>query len=744
MRTAGPILKDLVLVGGGHSHVAVLRSFGMSPLPGVRVTLICRDTHTPYSGMLPGLVAGLYDFDEAHIDLRPLARFAGARFYRDEAAGLDLTGNRVLCRDRPPVPFDVLSINIGSTPGTADTPGAAEAAMPVKPIGGFLEHWERLCDRVLSERRRLRIGTVGAGAGGIEILLAAQARLGALLTQVGRPADAPEFHLFGEEILPTHNRGARGYFRRLLAARGVAVHLGSAVVDARPDGVTTRDGRQHALDAILWASSAAPAPWLAKSGLALDERSFIAVDDRLQSISHPAVFAAGDIASIVGAPRAKSGVFAVRQGPPLARNLRHALRGEALARYRPQRRFLSIIGTGGRHAVAARGFWWLAGDSVWRWKEWIDRRFMRRYNELPDMQSTAGHAQAPAAETESEMRCGGCGAKVGGEVLARALARLKPLGHRDVLIGLEAPDDAAVVAVPEGLATVQSVDFFRAFIDDPYVFGAIAANHCLGDVYAMGAKPHAALAVATLPWGREDKLEEELYLLIAGALRVLDPSGAALVGGHTAEGAELGLGFSVTGLADPRRLLRKAGLRAGDRLILTKPLGTGTLLAAEMRGKAKGRWIDNALATMMQSNAAAAAALMAQGATACTDVTGFGLLGHLLEMTRPSGVAAALDLATLPLLEGALDTLARGILSTLEPQNRRRGAAIRNAEAHAGDPRFALLFDPQTAGGLLAGVPAARAEACLAELNRVGCTQAAIIGTVRALDDPARPIALSR
>jgi selenide, water dikinase len=749
-----PVVKDLVLVGGGHSHIAVLKRFGMRPLPGVRLTMICRETHTPYSGMLPGLVAGHYEFDEAHIDLGPLCRFAGARLYHDEAIGLDLDAQSIHCRGRPPVKYDIVSMNIGSTPQTSGVPGADGNVVPVKPINQFISHWQSMIDRVLARNSGVRIGVVGTGAGGVEILLAVKHRLRRALLERGRTDDHIEYYLFGDtgEILPSHNARARRAFQRVLRDQRVHVLAGEAVVEVSPGRLVSAQGMEYALDEMLWVTAAGAASWLAGSGLRVDGQGFIAVNDALQSVSHPSVFAAGDIASVENHPRPKSGVFAVRQGRPLADNLRRALQGRPLLPFRPQRHFLSLITTGDKYAVASRGNWALEGRLVWRWKDWIDRRFMRRYSVLPEMTQAqqpalaSGLADAAAIKEISAiaMRCGGCGAKVGSTVLDRALSQLQPIRRPDILIGLDAPDDAAVAAVPPGKVMLHTVDYFRAFIDDPYIFGQIAANHSLGDIFAMGGEPQSALAIATVPFGLESKVEDQLSQLMAGALKVLNEAETALVGGHTSEGAELAMGFAVNGFADRARLLRKGGMQPGDRLILTKPLGTGTLFAADMRMKAKGRWIDAALASMVQSNRAAALCLHNHGATACTDVTGFGLLGHLVEMTKPSGVDVELMLDALPFLDGALDTVRLGILSSLQPQNVRLRRAIRDITTFAQDERLPLIFDPQTAGGLLASVPDDRSDACLAELKQLGYGDAAIIGTVKPQSDLLEPIVLRR
>lgn len=743
-----PVVKDIVLVGGGHAHVSVLRRFGMKPMPGVRLTVITRDIHTPYSGMLPGLVAGHYGWDDVHIDLGPLARFAGARLYHGEVAGLDLAQRVVQVPGRPPVHYDLLSINTGSRPRTIDVPGALEHALPVKPIDQWLDNWQALQERVRASRGAFRVVVVGGGAGGVELALATRHRLRHLLREQGEDASRLHYTLLtdGPEILPTHNPGVRRRFNRVLGERDIAVHAHSRVVAVEPDGVQVEGGGFHPADAVLWVTSAAAPDWPGQSGLAVDEQGFIRVDASLRSTSHPEVFAAGDVAALPD-PRPKSGVFAVRQGPVLTENLRRAVAGRPLKRYRPQKHFLGLISTGDQYAVASRGNWSWEGRLLWTWKDWIDRRFMQRFNELPEMPQETGPDVGGIADAEAirelstlAMRCGGCGAKVGSTVLSRVINRLPAQRRPDVLIGLDSPDDAAVFEVPPGKVMVQSVDYFRAFIDDPYTFGRIAANHALGDIFAMGAEAQSALAIATVPYGREHIVEQTLAEVMSGALDTLAPTGAVLAGGHSSEGAELAFGLTVNGLIAKDALLRKGGMHPGDALILTKPIGTGTLFAADMRGKAKGRWVDGAIQSMLVSNQAAAACLYRRGATACTDVTGFGLLGHLVEMTRASDVDVRLELETVPVLDGAEQTVAAGILSSLQPQNVRLRRAVRDPDALSAHPRYPLLFDPQTAGGLLAAVPSAQAADCLAELHDLGYPHAVIIGRVEPRSAEEAPV----
>ena len=734
-----PVIKDLVLIGGGHSHVAVLKKFGMHPLTGLQITLITRDVHTPYSGMLPGYIAGHYSYDESHIDLRPLAKFCGARLIHAPATFLQLEDKQVICGDRPPIRYDVLSINTGSTPSHIEVPGSREHALAVKPINEFLQGWDALMEDALKRKGDYKIVVVGAGAGGVEVALATQFHLQNFLQENSFTDKKLRFDLISGTgpILTTHNASIQKRFRRVLGEREITVHKGSKAKRVNANTIELENGNTLQADAIIWATHASAPSWYKESGLAVDERGFIAVNDSLQSVSHADVFAAGDIATVTNYPRPKSGVFAVRQGPPLYKNIRRALTNKPIKKHVPQISFLSLISTGDKCAIGSRGMFTFEGAWIWKLKDYIDREFMRKYQQLPEMEDKQETINSELVNKDSlkeisamAMRCGGCGAKVGSNVLSRVVNQLTTVKRDDVLLGLDAPDDAAVLQVPPGYVQVQSVDYFRSFIDDPYVFGQIAANHSLGDVFAMGAEAQAAMAIATVPYGKEEVVEQQLQQMMQGALQVLNQHNAALIGGHSSEGAELSFGLSVTGLIEKEKILAKRGMQEGDVIVLTKPIGTGTLFAADMRGKAKGRWVTAAIDSMIQSNHAAAQCLHKHDVHACTDVTGFGVLGHLVEMLREGGVDITININVLPILKGAVESMQQGIFSSLQPSNVRLRRAIKNQKAAVQHAYYPLLFDPQTAGGMLASVPKHNEQACISDLRDLGYLESCVIGYV--------------
>lgn len=776
MPIAVSIRKEIVLLGGGHAHLAVLKQFGMRPLPGVRLTLVSPYYDAPYSGMLPGHIAGHYTFAESHISLLPLCQFADAQFYPDAAVSLDLENRKIHCQQRPPVAFDILSIDTGSTPFICRTPGAAAYAIPIKPVELFLQRWEAIENELKSQPNRLaRFIIVGAGAGGAELTLSLQHRLKKSLPKEQSTEERFHFSLFAASltILPTYTRQVRENYRRILASRKVAIYTNCRITEVFSDRVHTSQNERHEYDYLLWATEASAPDWPKSAGLDVDEHGFIVINDCLQSTSHPFVFAAGDVASMRLHPRPKSGVFAVRQGTPLARNIRAAILDEwresrsdpnaksaiPFVPYTPQRRFLSLISTGNRFAIASRGRWSVKGKWVWKWKDWIDRRWMRQYQILPAMHrrasgkmrqtlsKTTNEKQAAdflspfllktlrkssPQKTQPEIRCDGCGSKVGRDILTQTLQRidLPPQSKHPTSIGLHSPDDAAVFSIPEKSRIVQTVDFFPAFLNDPFLFGQIAALHCLSDILAMGAQPHSAQIIAVIPYANERSTKESLFQLMSGAVKTLNAHQTNLIGGHTLEGERLALGMTVNGLLHNQPPWRKQGLQPGDRLILTKPLGTGMILASLMRQKSQSRWIAKTIRQMLHSNASAIPILRQHKVAGVTDCTGFGLIGHLAEMMEASSVDASLEISKIPLLEGAVECAQNKIFSSLHPQNSQQRLITTNNADFQTDPRYYALFDPQTSGGLLFGIPAAKADNCLQQLRKAGWKHAQIIGRI--------------
>jgi selenide,water dikinase len=366
-------VKRLLLIGGGHSHVEVLRRFAQRPEPGTAVTLVSPHPFALYSGMLPGLIAGHYRLEECRIDLVALAGAARARFVHTLVNGLHLDARLAFCLSGETLPYDLASIDIGSRPDMLDVPGATEYALAVKPAEHFVERWSELVRRAPALPDGWRLLIVGGGAAGVETLLSMQHRLlraGARSLHCALVTDTPE-------VLQSHPPRVRRVFACLLQRRGIEIHTGARVVEVGPHSVRTSDCRIEA-DLIVWVTGASAPFWPRACGLLTDARGFIRVNASLHAVDHPEIFAAGDIAAMDSA-RPKSGVYAVRQGPPLEENLRRTLRGEPLCAYRPQRHALSIISTGQRHAVASRGAFAVSGAWVWQWKNWVDRRFVRRY-----------------------------------------------------------------------------------------------------------------------------------------------------------------------------------------------------------------------------------------------------------------------------------------------------------------------------------------------------------------------------
>ena len=711
------------------------------------ITLVSRRGASLYSGMVPGLVAGIYRPGQCAIDLRRLCRQGGVRFVQAEIEGLDPVARRLRLRGRPPLAYELLSLDVGAVTdppaalaaGGDPAPGGDPGPMAVKPLEPFLA-W---CERV-EPGRRLRLR--GGGAAAVELALALRRR-GFDCTLLLRA-----------ERLQLGSAAANRAGERLLQRAGVVIE---------------RNAPPQAPADLLCTGSRAPG-WLAAAGLPVDAASGRVLSGAdLRVRGHDDLFISGDCGLIAADPRPASGVWAVRAAPVLAENLRRRLRDPAapLRGWRPQRRALQLLADGssagwprpeggGQPAFAALALWgpFALGPSLWlgRWKDRIDRRFMAGLAAVSAQPSgapgsdrrrlTGAAAQRadgpdPAA---AAMACRGCAAKLAAAPLAAALARLDPSG------AAPAADDAVPLGRdPAGALLLQSLDGFPAVVEDAWLNARLTTLHACSDLWACGARVDSVQALVTVPQAAPALQEELLYQSLAGVRSVLDPLGARLIGGHTLEardGAGLSLALTVQGPVLQGEAWPKGPLRPGAALLLTRPLGSGVLLAAAMAGAADPVDVDALLAGLQQCQAPLVELLAAHGCQACTDITGFGLLGHLGEMLEGApGRCVRLEPAAIPAWCGALELLQQGFASTLAPANARALELLEGpvllepaaeADADAADrgtlaaARRDLLLDPQTCGPLLAALPAERVEAALAALRAAGFHQAALIGSV--------------
>ena len=738
MKREPPILADLVFLGGGHAQVAAIKHFIMKPVPGLRLTIVTSQIRTPYSGMLPAFVEGVWQNDDIHIDLSYLACLANARLIISSCTGIDPNNKMLFFANRPALHFDILSINIGGQPDVDAIPGAREFSIPVKPIGKFQRSFSDFATRTSPGQ----IGIIGGGAAGCELALA-------LDRHFKNRSQTTKLTLYSrsQTLLPGMAPQAGLLMLKALHAAGISICLGKEVVSVEKQSLCLADDQQHDCDVCFLVTPVRPPDWLKQSGLDLDNNGFIAVRSTLQTRRYPFIFAAGDIASLDGVARPKAGVFAVRAGPVLARNLRLFIDGKPLTRWRPQSQYLAIIGTADGEAIACRGRVAVKSSLILTWKRWIDRRFMTQYQKIamptpvaprPFAGLTAPSYDDPAL---AGIRCMGCAAKIGRDVLSNALGTARQAaidaGADPALITFDntgddgmASDVGPIPSVPRNRQVVQSVDSLSEIISDPFVFGRIAALHALSDLYAAGAQPLSALAIITVPEASVTIQTNQLTQILTGALIALAEHGTRLVGGHTSEGSHLTAGFSVTGHAPKPKTINVGP--GSYWLLLSKPIGSGIIMAGHMQGLAPTDGFDAAVSVMTQSNAAAADIFAENHVIAATDVTGFGLARHAENLMERIGLGRCdIDMQAIPLLEGVEPLARMGVTSSLVGSNK-AATTLHPVTPDGAIPDWydTILFDPQTSGGLLGVFAPDDAFEALSALERTN-HRAAIIGVVQ-------------
>ena len=740
-----PVVSDLILLGGGHANIQVLKMLAMNPIGGLRITLISDQTHSPYSGMIPGFLAGYYSYEECHFDLRRICEELGQRFIKAKIIGLDPHSKTVQLENRAEIRYDCAAINVGIQPRSIAHLSADAAAklIPLKPISGFIAHWQRLIADLAAYRgdEPLRLAVVGAGASGVEIAII----LKMLINQNRWNAEVSLIHRH-EFLVSAKDLRAQQRLAKTLEELNIKVFQNTEVLEVHEKGLLLKDanGQIHSEDfyRALIATKAAAPDWFKSSGLAVDQEGFVKVTEKLLVENTDALFAAGDCIHFSPSPLKKAGVYAVRQGMVLEHNIRAFFtRQSALKTFHPKKHVLSLITIGERQALVhqddASILRWMWPSLLWRVKDQIDRRFMQRFQaETFSAKPEHFSKTMPAPKTTlvpadwQDNTCGGCGSKLAASTLTQSLNKLAIPQHDLVLLGVNDGEDCALTRFSEQTLCLQTIDQFRSFISDPYVFGQIATQHALSDVYAMGGVAKTAQVGLTLQAATERIQQEDIFQVMSGVLDVLTQSGVSLVGGHTGEGSEFSISIAVQGEVAPDQVLRKRLAKPGNRLILTKPIGTGAIFAANMLAQANGKLVDEVLSSMLQSNKIAMEAIRGFDISGCTDITGFGVLGHAFEMMGKGdgALGVKIDYQAIPLFAGVAELFNQGYFASIAPKNHASLACLLNADVTL--QNFPALFDPQTSGGLLFSVPIEQTADCLTALHDSGVSRACVIGEV--------------
>ncbi len=703
--------EHLILAGGGHTHALVLLRWAMKPWlkPKCLTTLVNRESFTLYSGMLPGLIAGKYKLDDCLINLDYLASKAGISFVRGEIIGVDLNDNLLQLDDRPSLYFDKISFDVGSeTIVNKVDIISRDSVVPIRPINSALKYLQKLDSKFNKNSERITV--IGSGFTAVEIAFALRHRWPDRLIQ-----------------LLVNNKKLDIGLKNSLRIAGIQIELTSKEVQG---------------PCILCTGNSAP-KWLKNSQLPVDSSGRVLTSNTLQVINNPSIFAVGDCGVIQNNFRPPSGVWAVRAATPLAINLERSIKGLKLRRWSPQKRALQLLGANiYSNKFVAWAYWgrFFVGPNflIGMYKEYIDRNFINMFQKRMKRNMSE-------YKSKEQMSCRGCAAKLPAKELRNVLKKTN-------LIDLAThPENASFI---EGMSNedcyVQSVDGFPAIISDPWLNGRLTALHACSDIWARGGSVLSAQLVISIPEMPSTFQQEVLKQSILGVQSVLEPQGANLIGGHSMEARDLQpnsnqfalglqLSLSVNGIVrNQKRPWSISGMQPDDLLLISRGIGSGVIFAAAMLGEANPKDIDNLLSVLSKSQhylldsflEPSQKSLNYLSINACTDITGFGLLGHLTEMldsanwirnqSKLPSLRIELYADSIPAITGAIDLIDKGFSSSFSPSNRdsfdlflsnNNQSSIKlifnrlNMNSKEYQNILELIFDPQTCGPLLISCP---------------------------------------
>ena len=654
------IEKDLVLIGGGHSHLNVLKSFSMNKIDGLRITLISDVYETPYSGMLPGFIENDYSLEDIQIDLYKICFHGNFRFINCKVNNIDGNKNLIYFKDRPPLSFDYLSINIGINNDTKKIKNAEKFALRLKPISKINYN------EITNNLKGKKLGIIGSGPAGVEISLALKKRYN----------DIDIILFTGKRgLLGNYSNSSKNSILKKLSEANIKVIFKDEVVEINKNKIVTKSSKIYLIDKAILSTNGVPPNWLKKTNLKLSQNGFIQTNDKLQTnFNH--IFAAGDIIRFSDKDLTKSGVYAVKSGLILTKNIRRFILKKSLINYNPQKYYLSIIGLSNGKALAYKYNLHLTSKFILSLKKYIDLNFINKfklYNKIN--------------YKKNFMECKGCASKINLETLKFSLPK-------NIIMSSE---DASQIT--KGSQYVNSIDMITSIVTDPFLLGKISANHALSDIYASFAKPVSSLMILQLPKSSNKVHAEDLKQIQEGAQLVLNENSCVLSGGHTMIGEDENpvIGFSIVG-----KIFKKSPnqIKNKDVVILTEKLGTGIIFAGVNSNTISSKYIKNVTNQLERGNIKLGKIINQITPLEATDITGYGLGNHLINLIDRNkhikGITILKD--KIKLFEGVLECLQKNVNSSFYEQNFSYGKnkiLFKNC-----DLINRIFFDPQTVGGI--------------------------------------------
>jgi len=693
-----PITNDLVLIGGGHSHLSVLMKLSKRPINGNRITLITNEIDTPYSGMIPGYIEGIYSWRDSHIDLYRLCLKLNVRFIHAEVERVSAYEKEIYFKDRPKIKFDVLSINTGIQSNNREIKGAAKYCLPVKPIS-------KLTNNFLNKITNFKsIAFIGGGAGSVELALAIKKRF------LNINQDIKITIITGKRgLLSTFPQKTKLTSLKTLEKFKIDIIEYKRVLEVKPKQIILSDKSMLKIDKAILSTNSMTPKWLAKSDILLTKDNYILVNKSFQT-NYKYVFASGDVIDFNNQNLKKAGVFAVRSGKPLAINIKQFILGKKLVEYKFNKNYLALIGTSKRSAIATKYNLTFNSRFFFYLKKYIDQNFIKKFSDFKirkkftlealktDVLNIFVKHKEKITDKNDIMQCKGCAAKVPLNALKQALPK-------DIV---STSEDA--VSVPGQPELYQTVDMISSIITDPFLLGKIAANHSISDMVSVNSKITSAMMILQLPLSKTEINSRDLEQVLLGANEIFKTIDCPLIGGHTMIGKDKDpiIGFSILGQKQKKIKIMKnrRKIKTKDLLILTEKIGSGLIFAGINNYLIDSYFQTDVIKQMIKGNLNFGKISNHLNILSMTDITGFGLANHLLNLIKRDNSKTGLTIYPnkIPLFEGVNECLNKDIKSSLFKSNydiAQKDIIYKRDKSKLDN----ILYDPQTVGGIAFIIP---------------------------------------